>query len=90
VAQRLAGVFYRIPGVGYKVGVKRPTATQSMGKILCGEMSYGDVAGRALKRLSSTLVPVLGQGSLNAEEKDLAPPALSRIVYLLLYSSVKI
>jgi len=52
--QRLAGVFYRIPGVGYKVGVKRPTATQSMGKILCGEMSYGDVAGRALKRLSSS------------------------------------
>ena len=51
-AQRLAGVFYRIPGVSYKVAVKRPSATQTMGKILCGEASYGDVAGRAIKRLS--------------------------------------
>lgn len=59
-AQRLAGVFYRIPGVGYKVGVKRPSAPQTMGQILCGEMSYGDVAGRALKRLSSSLLPGMG------------------------------
>lgn len=51
-AQRLAGVFYRIPGIGYKVGVKRPSATQRMGQILCGELRYGDVAARALKRLS--------------------------------------
>ena len=55
-AQRLAGVFYRIPGVGYKVGIKRPSATQRMGQILCGEISYSDVAGRALKRLSGGLV----------------------------------
>ncbi|PPS39998.1 geranylgeranyl reductase family protein [Chroococcidiopsis sp. TS-821] len=59
-AQKLAGVFYRVPGIGYKVGVKRPTATQRMGQILCGEMSYGDVAGRALKRLSGSLIPGMG------------------------------
>lgn len=59
-AQRLAGVFYRLPGVGYKVGVKRPSATQRMGQILCGEMKYGDVAGRALKRLSGSLLPGMG------------------------------
>lgn len=59
-AQRLAGVFYRLPGVGYKVGVKRPSATQRMGQILCGEMKYGDVAGRALKRLSGSLIPGMG------------------------------
>ena len=59
-AQRLAGVFYRIPGVGYKVGVKRPSAIQIMGQILCGEMSYANVAGRALKRLSGSLVPGMG------------------------------
>ncbi len=59
-AQRLAGVFYRIPGVGYRVGVKRPSATQRMGQILCGEMRYGDVAGRALKRLSGSLLPGMG------------------------------
>lgn len=59
-AQRLAGVFYRIPGVGYKVGVKRPSATQRIGQIICGEMRYGDVAGRALKRLSGGLMPGMG------------------------------
>lgn len=59
-AQRLAGVFYRIPGVGYRVGVKRPSATERMGQILCGQMSYGDVAGRALKRLSGSLLPGMG------------------------------
>ncbi|MBD2134662.1 geranylgeranyl reductase family protein [Sphaerospermopsis sp. FACHB-1094] len=50
-AQKLAGAFYRFPGIGYKVGVKRPSGAQTMGKILCGELRYGDVAGRALKRL---------------------------------------
>ncbi|MBD2294140.1 geranylgeranyl reductase family protein [Anabaena sphaerica FACHB-251] len=52
-AQKLAGAFYRFPGIGYKVGVKRPSGAQVMGKILCGELRYGDVAGRALKRLIS-------------------------------------
>jgi geranylgeranyl reductase family protein len=50
-AQKIAGAFYRFPGVGYKVGVKRPSGAQIMAKILCGELRYGDVAGRALKRL---------------------------------------
>lgn len=59
-AQKLAGVFYRIPGIGYRVGVKRPTATQVMGEILCGEMRYSDAAGFALKRLSAGLVPGMG------------------------------
>jgi len=59
-AQRLAGVFYRIPNVGYKVGIKRPSATARIGKILCGELHYGDVANAALKRLSSSLIPGMG------------------------------
>lgn len=59
-AQRLAGIFYRVPGVGYKVGVKRPGAAERMGKILCGELRYSDVANRALKRLSSGLIPGMG------------------------------
>ncbi|HEY9804763.1 MAG TPA: geranylgeranyl reductase family protein [Leptolyngbyaceae cyanobacterium] len=50
-AQKLASAFYRFPSVGYQVGVKRPTAPKVMGQILCGEMSYSSVAGRALKRL---------------------------------------
>jgi len=59
-AQRLAGVFYRIPGVGYRLGVKRPAATNRMGQILCGELRYSDVAGTAIKRLSSNFIPGRG------------------------------
>lgn len=59
-AQRLASVFYRVPQLGYKLGVKRPTATERMGKILCGQMRYSDVATRALKRLSTGLIPGMG------------------------------
>jgi flavin-dependent dehydrogenase len=59
-AQRLAGAFYSIPNVGYKVGVKRPTATQVMLKILCGDLRYSEVANRALKRLGGGLIPKMG------------------------------
>jgi geranylgeranyl reductase family protein len=59
-AQRLAGVFYRIPGVGYKLGVKRPAATQRFGQILCGELRYSDVAGSAIKKLSGSFIPGRG------------------------------
>lgn len=50
-AGRLAGAFYRFPGIGYKAFVKFPTATKMMAKILCGKLRYGDVANRAIKRL---------------------------------------
>lgn len=59
-AQRLAGVFYRVPGIGYKVGIKRPAATERIGQILCGQLRYGDVATYAIKRLSSGLIPGMG------------------------------
>ena len=59
-AQRLASVFYRVPGVAYKVGIKRPSASEKMAKVLCGELRYADVANRALKRLSSGLIPGMG------------------------------
>lgn len=59
-AQRLSGLFYRIPGIGYKLGIKRPMATERMGQILCGELRYGDVASYAIKRLSSNLIPGMG------------------------------
>lgn len=58
-AQRIAGVFYRVPGFGYKVGIKRPAATKRMGQILCGELRYRDVAGAAIKRLTQGLIPGL-------------------------------
>jgi len=59
-AQRLANLFYRAPGIGYKVGVKRPSASVRMGQILCGELRYGDVASRAIKRLTTGLIPGMG------------------------------
>ncbi|NCJ08355.1 geranylgeranyl reductase family protein [Synechococcales cyanobacterium C] len=60
-AQRLAGVFYRVPKVGYRLGVKRPSATQKFGKILSGELRYGDIAGSAIKKLSGGLMPGFGK-----------------------------
>jgi geranylgeranyl reductase family protein len=59
-AQRLAAVFYRVPGVAYKLGVKRPGATQRIGQILCGQLRYQDVAANAIKRLSSSFIPGRG------------------------------
>ncbi len=59
-AQRLAGLFYRVPGIAYKVGVNLPGATDRMVQILCGEIRYSDVADRAIKRLSSKLIPGMG------------------------------
>ena len=49
--RRIAQVFYRFPGVGYQLGIKRPTAPQRIAQILSGEMGYGDIAQRVIKRL---------------------------------------
>jgi flavin-dependent dehydrogenase len=57
-AKKLSSAFYRFPGVGYKVGVKRPGGAQIMSKILSGEIRYSDIAGRAIKRLMA--VPGFG------------------------------
>ena len=56
-AQRLANLFYRLPGVAYKIGVRRPSATQKMVKILCGQLRYSDVAESAIQKLSRSLIP---------------------------------
>ena len=39
------------PGVGYQLGIKRPTAPRRIAQILSGEMGYGDIAQRVIKRL---------------------------------------
>ena len=49
--RRIAQGFYRFPGVGYQLGIKRPTAPQRIAQILSGEMGYGDIAQRVIKRL---------------------------------------
>lgn len=55
-AQRIAAVFFRVPGIGYRMGIKRPTATQRLGELLAGEIRYGDIAQRVIKRMSSGLI----------------------------------
>jgi len=49
--RRIAQAFYRFPGVGYQLGVKRPTAPRRIAQILSGEMGYGDIAQRVIRRL---------------------------------------
>jgi len=60
-AQRIAGVFFRMPKIGYRVGIKRPTATKRLGQILAGEVSYADIANRVIKRISTSFIPGLGE-----------------------------
>lgn len=49
--RRIGQVFYRFPKVGYQLGIKRPTAPQRIAQILSGEMGYGDIAQRVIRRL---------------------------------------
>jgi flavin-dependent dehydrogenase len=49
--KRIAQVFYRVPRVGYQLGIKRPTAPQRIAQILSGEMGYSDIAQRVIRRL---------------------------------------
>ncbi len=49
--KRISQVFYRFPKVGYQLGIKRPTAPKRIAEILSGEMGYGDIATRVIKRL---------------------------------------
>ena len=49
--RRMAQVFYRFPKVGYQLGIKRPTAPRRIAQILSGEMGYGDIAQRVIRRL---------------------------------------
>ncbi|SBO42537.1 NAD(P)/FAD-dependent oxidoreductase [Cyanobium sp. NIES-981] len=49
--RRIAQVFYRVPRVGYQLGIKRPTAPRRIAQILSGELGYGDIAQRVIRRL---------------------------------------
>ncbi len=59
-AQRIAAVFFRLPNIGYQVGIKRPTSTKRLGQILAGEISYADIANRVIKRIGTSLIPGIG------------------------------
>ena len=55
-AKRLAGAFYRLPGVAYRVAIKRPGATRLMGRLLAGEARYSEVAGKAIQKISAGML----------------------------------
>lgn len=57
-ADFLAGLFFKAPKIAYKMGVKRPAAGQLMGKILCGELSYSQIADKATQKLK--FIPGIG------------------------------
>ncbi len=56
-SQRIAAVFFRLQKIGYRVGIKRPTATKRLGQLLAGEVRYVDLANRVIKRISGSLIP---------------------------------
>lgn len=56
-SQRIASVFFRMQKIGYRVGIKRPTATKRLGQLLAGEVRYADLANRVTKRISSSFLP---------------------------------
>ena len=53
--------FFRVPKIGYRVGITRPTATKRLGQILAGEISYADIANRVIKRISTSFIPGMGK-----------------------------
>ncbi|HZG39044.1 MAG TPA: geranylgeranyl reductase family protein [Nodosilinea sp.] len=55
-ARRIARLVYQAPGLAYQAGIKRPSSTLTMVKVFCGEVSYGEVAHRAIRRLSAGLL----------------------------------
>jgi flavin-dependent dehydrogenase len=51
-ARRLAQVVYRAPALAYRMGMRRPSSTETMAQVFCGKLRYADVAQRAIHRLS--------------------------------------
>jgi geranylgeranyl reductase family protein len=51
-ARRLAQVVYRAPALAYRIGMRRPSSTETMAKVFGGKLRYADVAHRAIQRLS--------------------------------------
>jgi len=54
-ALTLAQVFYQWTGACYKYGVKSEKATRMATQLLCGELLFSDMAGRAMRRLKRSV-----------------------------------
>jgi flavin-dependent dehydrogenase len=54
-ALRLARLFYQWPGFCYRHGVKRPGATRTATRLLCGDAMFDDISGRVMRRISHAI-----------------------------------
>lgn len=52
-ARRLSQAFYRAPKLAYELGVKRSSGPLAFARLFCGDISYSEVAQKALRRLVS-------------------------------------
>ncbi len=69
-AGRIARLFYAVPELCFRIGVMRPTASLTAGKLLCGEMRYRDVSSRALRRIGAAMRTALtAPGSVRASSQ---------------------
>ncbi len=54
-ALKLAKFFYKWPGLCYRHGVRRETATRAAARLLSGDALFSDIAGRVLRTLRSAM-----------------------------------
>ncbi len=54
-ALTLAQVFYQWTGAFYKYGVKSENATRMAAQLLCGDLLFSDMAGRAMRKLKRSV-----------------------------------
>ena len=52
-ARRLARIFYRMPALSYRIGVRRPGAARRMAQLLSGELRYSQIAQKAINHLTT-------------------------------------
>lgn len=54
-ALKLAKFFYQWPGFVYRYGVKRPGATHTAARLLCGDVLFHNVTGRVVRRIREAM-----------------------------------
>lgn len=54
-ALKLAKFFYQWPGFCYKHGVRRPSATRTAARLLCGDAVFQDLSGRIMRRIREAM-----------------------------------
>lgn len=54
-ALKLAKFFYQWPGFCYRHGVKRPGATRTATRLLCGDTMFNDISARVMRRIREAM-----------------------------------